>query len=196
MWRSPSETAELVLSDLCYVLGCSSHSAIFRYFFAPGCVQITVLWSACLSVCLYVGLCTRISASGRISKTTCPNFTNFFCRPARYPWLLFGLALTTLQSAIQRALASLLTFRIRRVWFHSNETRASIANPRNRAQLGGTPYRSSKSHPGPCSTVGMRPFRRACERQTCTQTDGRRHNTFRLAVSSAKCSNHVGPLPL
>ena len=38
----------------------------------------------------------------------------------------------------------------------SNETRALIANPPNRAQLGGTPYHSPKLHPGPCSSVGMR----------------------------------------
>jgi len=45
----------------------------------------------------------------------------------------------------------------------SNETRALIANPPNRAQLGGTPYHSPKLHPGPCSSAGMR---RGTERQT------------------------------
>jgi len=31
-----------------------------------------------------------------------------------------------------------------------------IANRPNSAQLEGTPYHSSKLHPGPCSSVGMR----------------------------------------
>jgi len=51
---------------------------------------------------------------------------------------------------------SSLIFRIRRVCRHSNETHAPIANPPNRAQLGSTPYHSSKLLPGPCSSVGMR----------------------------------------
>ena len=41
-------------------------------------------------------------------------------------------------AAIQRVLASSLTFRISRVCYDSNETRAPIANPSNSAQLGGT----------------------------------------------------------
>jgi len=40
---------------------------------------------------------------------------------------------------------------------HSNEICALIANPPNSAQLRGTPYHSPKLHPGPCSSVGMRP---------------------------------------
>ena len=40
-----------------------------------------------------------------------------------------------------------------RVCCHGNETRAPIANPPNTAQLEGTPYHSSKLHPGPCSRV-------------------------------------------
>ena len=39
---------------------------------------------------------------------------------------------------------------------HSNETHAPTANPPNNAQLDGTPYHSSKLHPGLCSSVGMR----------------------------------------
>jgi len=39
---------------------------------------------------------------------------------------------------------------------HSNEIRASIANPPNSAQLEGTLYHSPKLHPGPYSSVGMR----------------------------------------
>jgi len=39
---------------------------------------------------------------------------------------------------------------------HSNETPAPIANPPNNAQLGGNPYHSKKSHPGPCSNGGIR----------------------------------------
>ena len=42
-------------------------------------------------------------------------------------------------AAIQGVLAYSLTFRIRRVGCHSNETRAPIANPPNNAQLGAPP---------------------------------------------------------
>ena len=42
---------------------------------------------------------------------------------------------------------------------------APSANPPN---VGGTPYHSSKLHPGPCSSVGMRP-------RTDRQTDARDH---------------------
>jgi len=37
--------------------------------------------------------------------------------------------------------------------FHSNATRALIANPPNSAQLGGISYHSAKLHPGPCNSV-------------------------------------------
>jgi len=47
----------------------------------------------------------------------------------------------------------------------SNKTRASVANPPNSAQLGGTVYHSPKLHPVPCSSVGMR-------RGTDRHTDG------------------------
>jgi len=40
---------------------------------------------------------------------------------------------------------------------HSNEIHAPIPNLPNTAQLGGTPCHSAKLHPGPCSSVGMRP---------------------------------------
>jgi len=40
---------------------------------------------------------------------------------------------------------------------NSNATRAPIANLPNSAQLGSTPYHLPKLHPGPCSSVGMRP---------------------------------------
>ena len=45
---------------------------------------------------------------------------------------------------------------------HSNETRASIANPPNTEELG-APLPFSKLHLGPCSTVGMM---RGTDRQT------------------------------
>jgi len=64
---------------------------------------------------------------------------------------------------------------------HSNETCAPIANPPNNAQLTRTPYHSSKLHPGPCSSVGMR---RGTDRQTHRHTDGRRQYTFRLGYAS------------
>jgi len=49
---------------------------------------------------------------------------------------------------------------------HSNATRAPIANPPNSAQLGGSLYHTAKLHPGPCSSVGVRP-------RTDTQTHKR-----------------------
>jgi len=60
---------------------------------------------------------------------------------------------------------------------HSNEIRAPIANPPNSEQLECIPYRSSKLHPGPCSSVGMR-------RGTDRHTDGRDHYTFRIGYAS------------
>ena len=56
----------------------------------------------------------------------------------------------------QRVPASSLTFRIRHVCCHNNETSAPIANPPHSAQLGGTRYQCSKLQPGPCSSVAMR----------------------------------------
>jgi len=50
---------------------------------------------------------------------------------------------------------------------HSNATRAPIANPPNSAQLGGIPYHFPKLHPGPCNSVGIRPW---TDTQTDTQT--------------------------
>jgi len=54
-----------------------------------------------------------------------------------------------------------------RVCWHSNETRAPIANPPDRAQLEGTPYYSPKLHPGPYSSVGLW---RGTDRHSDTQT--------------------------
>jgi len=53
---------------------------------------------------------------------------------------------------------------------HSNATRAPIANPPNCAQLGGSLYHAAKLHPGPCSSVGVRP---RTDRQTHRQTHRR-----------------------
>jgi len=53
---------------------------------------------------------------------------------------------------------------------------APIVNPPNSAQLRGIPHHSPKLHPGPCSTVGMRPRTR--------HTDARDHNTFRVVYDS------------
>ena len=63
----------------------------------------------------------------------------------------------------------------------SNATRAPTANPIDSAQLAGIPYHSSKLHPGPCNSVGMRP---RTDRQTDTHTDARDHNTFRVVYDS------------
>ena len=76
------------------------------------------------------------------------------------------------------------------VWFalccYSNATRAPIANPPNSAQLGGSLYHAPKLHPGPWSSVGVRP---RTGRQTETQT---RVTTIHFASSTthAKCKNN------
>jgi len=62
---------------------------------------------------------------------------------------------------------------------YSNATRAPIANPPNSAQLGGSLYHSSKLHPGPCSSVGVRP-----RTDTQTYTEAGDHNTFRVVYDS------------
>jgi len=67
-----------------------------------------------------------------------------------------------------------------RVCYHSNETRAPIANPPNSAQPEGTSYHSSKLHPCPCSNVGMR--RGTLDRRA--DTDSRDQYTFRLGYAS------------
>ena len=66
---------------------------------------------------------------------------------------------------------------------HSNATRAPIANPPNSAQLGGSLYHAPKLHPGPCSSVGVRP---RTDRQTDRHTDARDHNTFCVVYDSRK----------
>ena len=69
--------------------------------------------------------------------------------------------------------------------YHSNETRAPIANSANGAQLVGTSYHFPKLHPGPCSSVGMR---RGTDRDTDRQihrvTDCRDHYSFRVVYDS------------
>jgi len=57
---------------------------------------------------------------------------------------------------------------------HSNATRAPIANPPNSAQLGGSLYDAHKLHPGPCSSVDVRP-RTIRQTHTHRQTDRHRH---------------------
>jgi len=71
-----------------------------------------------------------------------------------------------------------------RVYCYSNETRTSIANPPNTAQLQGTPYHCSKLYPGPCSSVGMR------RGHTDTQMVVANIH-FALAMPHAKCSDPV-----
>jgi len=73
----------------------------------------------------------------------------------------------------------------------SNATGEPIANPPNSAQLGGSLYHAAKLHPGPCSTVGVRP---RTDRQTDTQT----HVTtiglhFASSATHAKCKNTKNP---
>ena len=66
---------------------------------------------------------------------------------------------------------------------HINAIRAPIANPPNSAQLGGSLYHAPKLHPGPCSSVAVRP-------RTDTQT---RVTTIHFASSTthAKCNQSV-----
>ena len=71
--------------------------------------------------------------------------------------------------------------------YHSNETRAPIANPSNSAQLEGTPYHSLTLDPGPRSSVGMR---RGTDRHTDTQTAVTNIH-FASATLHVKC-NKVG----
>jgi len=66
----------------------------------------------------------------------------------------------------------------------SNETRAPSANPHNSAQLDGTPYHSSKLHPGPCKIAW-----KCGEGQTHTDTQTRVNNIhFASATPHAKCN--------
>jgi len=78
--------------------------------------------------------------------TTCSNRRMYFKQPYR--------SSRTLDDISRSALCSCC---------HSNETRASIANPLNTAQLEGTP----KLHPGSCNGVGMQ---RGTDRHTDTHT--------------------------
>jgi len=66
---------------------------------------------------------------------------------------------------------------------HSNATRAPIANPPNSAQVGGSLYLAPKLHPGPCSSLGVRP---RTDRHTDRHTDARDHNTFCVVYDSCK----------
>jgi len=62
-----------------------------------------------------------------------------------------------------------------------------FANPPNSAQLGGMPYHSPKSHPGPCNSVGMRP-------RTDTQLDTQTRVTTihsSWSMTHAKCKKTV-----
>ena len=74
---------------------------------------------------------------------------------------------------------------------HSNETQASIANPPNSAQLGGTPYHSPKLHQGLSSSVGMWP---QTDMRMQTDTQMRMTNIhFASSKTRAKCNNHQPP---
>jgi len=75
---------------------------------------------------------------------------------------------------------------------HSNATRAPIANLPNCAQLGSSHYYFHKLHPGPCNSVGIRPW---TDRQTHTQTDTQTHVTtiyFASSMTHTKCNNTTG----
>jgi len=73
------------------------------------------------------------------------------------------------------------------LYCHSNATRAPIANPPNSAQLGGRLYHVPKLHPGPSSSVGVRPWTdRQTDTQTHRHTDMGEHNTFCVVYDSRK----------
>ena len=64
--------------------------------------------------------------------------------------------------------------------YHSNATRAPIANPPNNAQLGGIPYT-------PPTYIQIRAIMWACGRgqtDTHTHTDAHDHNTFPMVYDS------------
>jgi len=77
--------------------------------------------------------------------------------------------------------------------FHSNATRAPIANPPNSAQLGGIPYHSPKLHPGPCNSVGLWPRTdRHTDRHTQTDTQTRVTTIhFSWSTTHAKCNDVI-----
>ena len=65
------------------------------------------------------------------------------------------------------------------LWCHTNATHATIANPLNHAQLGGTPYHSHKLHLGACNSVGTRP---QTDRHTYIHTDRQTCNQYTFCV--------------
>ena len=77
-----------------------------------------------------------------------------------------------------------LVTRVRVMLPYSNATRAPIVNLPNSAQLAGSLYHASKLHPGPCSSVGVRP---RTDRHTDTQTRVTIH--FASSTTHAKCLN-------
>jgi len=65
--------------------------------------------------------------------------------------------------------------------YHSNATRALIANPPSSAQLGGSLYHAPKLHPGLCSSMGVRP-----------RTDTHTHTQTRVtAIHFASSTTHA-----
>ena len=71
---------------------------------------------------------------------------------------------------------------------YSNATRAPTANPPNSAQLGGSLYHARLLHPGPCSSVGVRP-RTDTHRHTHTDTQTRVTTIhFASSTTHAKCN--------
>jgi len=68
--------------------------------------------------------------------------------------------------------------------FHSNATRAPIANPPNSAQLVRIPYHSVKLHPGPCNSVSMRP---QTDRQMRLTTVHFSWSTIRAKCKKCQC---------
>ena len=72
---------------------------------------------------------------------------------------------------------------------HSNETAEPIVNPPNSAQLGDSLYHAPKLHPGPCISVGVRPW-------TDRHTDIRTQTAvttihFASSTTHAKCNEHI-----
>ena len=85
----------------------------------------------------------------------------------------------------------ILTFRIRCVCCHSNETHALIANTPNSAQLVGTPYHSQSCIRVPAVMWECGEGQSDTHKHTYihSHTDGPDQYTFRLATPEAKCNN-------
>jgi len=120
------------------------------------------VWEAFTFTFLYprTVACLSTNRAGRIEELRC-------CDRRRYH---YGKPRTERVQALADISRSAL-------YCHSNETRATIANPANSAQLGGTPTIPQVTSAGQCSSAGMR-------RATDRHADSREHYIFRVVYDS------------